>query len=156
MAITPLLFSDLHPQQQSILSKLSTQVDCIFVTGAGGFLGTALCRYLRAANINVVGFCRGHYPHLQALGVTLIQGDLQDKQSLIDAMQGCSIVFHVASKAGVWGDKKSYFTPNVLGTENVIEACRINNIKRLVYTSTPSVTFSGEDETNIDELFART
>jgi len=151
MAITPLLFSDLHPQQQSILSKLSTQVDCIFVTGAGGFLGTALCRYLRAANINVVGFCRGHYPHLQALGVTLIQGDLQDKQSLIDAMQGCSIVFHVASKAGVWGDKKSYFTPNVLGTENVIEACRINNIKRLVYTSTPSVTFSGEDETNIDE-----
>lgn len=151
MAITPLLFSDLHPQQQFTLTELSEQVNCVFVTGAGGFLGTALCRYLRAANINVVGFARGHYPHLQALGVTLIQGDLQDKQSLTEAMQGCSLVFHVASKAGVWGDKKSYFTPNVLGTENVIEACRINNIKRLVYTSTPSVTFSGEDEANIDE-----
>jgi len=151
MAITPPLFSELHPKQQHALTQLSEQVNCVFVTGAGGFLGTALCRYLRAANINVVGFARGHYPHLQALGVTLIQGDLQNKQALIAAMQGCSLVFHVASKAGVWGDKKSYFKPNVLGTENVIEACQINNIKRLVYTSTPSVTFSGEDEANIDE-----
>lgn len=151
MAITPLLFSDLHPKLQLVLTELSEQVDCVLVTGAGGFLGTALCRCLRAANINVVGFARGHYPHLQALGVTLIQGDLQDKQSLINAMQGCSLVFHVASKAGVWGNKQSYFKPNVIGTDNVIEACRINNIERLIYTSTPSVTFNGEDEANIDE-----
>ncbi len=66
-------------------------------------------------------------------------------------MQGCSLVFHVASKAGVWGNKQSYFKPNVIGTENVIEACRINNINRLVYTSTPSVTFTGVDEAGIDE-----
>jgi len=151
MHVNPLLLSQLHPQQQSILKILSAQVDCVFVTGAGGFLGTALCRFLRAADIKVVGFARGHYPHLQQLGVTLIQGDLQDKQALINAMQGCSLVFHVASKAGVWGDKQSYFNPNVIGTNNIIEACQINNINRLVYTSTPSVTFSGEDESNIDE-----
>ena len=151
MHATPLLLSQLAPQQQSILNQLSAQVDCVLVTGAGGFLGSALCRFLRAADIKVVGFARGHYPHLQALGVTLIQGDLQDKQALINAMQGCSLVFHVASKAGVWGDKQSYFKPNVIGTNNIIEACQINNINRLVYTSTPSVTFSGEDESNIDE-----
>ena len=145
------LLSELLPQQQNILKILSSQVNCVFITGAGGFLGTALCRFLRAANIKVIGFARGKSPHLQAMGVTLIQGDLQHKQSIVNAMQGADLVFHVASKAGVWGDKESYFKPNVLGTKNIIEACRINNIKHLVYTSTPSVTFSGEDEVNIDE-----
>lgn len=145
------LLSELLPQHQLILNTLKTQVSSVFITGAGGFLGTALCRFLRATNIKVIGFARGEYPHLQAMGVTLIQGDLQNKQSVIDAMKSCDLVFHVASKAGVWGDKESYFKPNVLGTENIIEACKLNNIKHLVYTSTPSVTFSGEDESNIDE-----
>lgn len=147
---TPLL-SSLLPQQQTILSKLSSNVTCVFVTGAGGFLGTALCRFLRAANINVVGFSRSDYPHLRQLGVRVIQGNLEDKQALMSAMQGCDLVFHVASKAGVWGDKKSYFNPNVVGTENVIAACQAHAITRLIYTSTPSVTFSGVDESGIDE-----
>lgn len=145
------LLSELLPQHQLILNTLKTQVSSVFITGAGGFLGTALCRFLRAADIKVVGFARGEYPHLNAMGVTLIQGDLQNKQSVIKAMQGCELVFHVASKAGVWGDKASYFGPNVTGTENIIAGCHKHNIKHLVYTSTPSVTFSGEDENNIDE-----
>lgn len=145
------LIPELLPEQQAVLSKLSKQVECVFVTGAGGFLGTALCRFLRAENINVIGFARGDYPHLRELGVQLIQGDLQDKESVYNAMLGCGLVFHVASKAGVWGDKDSYFKPNVEGTENIIEACRVQGIKRLVYTSTPSVTFSGKDESGIDE-----
>lgn len=147
---TPLL-SSLLTQQQTILNRLKGQVKCVFVTGAGGFLGTALCRFLRAADINVVGFSRNDYPHLRQLGVHLIQGNLEDKQALIAAMQGCDLVFHVASKAGVWGDKSSYFNPNVVGTENIIAACQVHAITRLIYTSTPSVTFSGKDESYIDE-----
>ena len=145
------LFDTLLPQQKIILKVLKQEVNCVFVTGAGGFLGTALCKFLRAAEIKVIGFARGKHDHLAALGVDLIQGDLQDKQAVINAMQGCDLVFHVASKAGVWGNKESYFKPNVEGTHNIIEACRINNINRLVYTSTPSVTFSGVDESGIDE-----
>jgi nucleoside-diphosphate-sugar epimerase len=49
-------------------------------------------------------------------------------------------VFHNAAKAGAWGAYGDYFASNVLGTRNVIAACRANGIRRLVYTSTPSVT----------------
>ncbi|MEG3753556.1 2-alkyl-3-oxoalkanoate reductase [Psychromonas arctica] len=151
MQTPDLNFSDLLIEQQTVLKQLASQVNCVFVTGAGGFLGTALCRFLRAADINVIGFARGDYPHLNELGVTLIKGDLQDKQAVFDAMQGCDMVFHVASKAGVWGDKDSYFKPNVIGTENIIAACHHHNINKFIYTSTPSVTFAGEDEDYIDE-----
>lgn len=138
-------------QQQAVLTQLAMQVQRVFVTGAGGFLGSALCRTLRAAGINVTGFARSDYPDLRAIGVTLIQGDIADLNVLSDAMLGCDLVFHVASKAGVWGSKEAYFKPNVTGTENVIRSCQALNIDRLVYTSTPSVTFCGLDENGIDE-----
>lgn len=146
-----MLFEQLCEPQQKVLKQLASQVNTVFVTGAGGFLGFALCRLLRLANINVIGFARGEYEKLNAIGVKLIQGDIADKKTLLSAMQGCDLVFHVASKAGVWGDKASYFSTNVTGSENIIEACLQLDIKQLVYTSTPSVTFSGEDENGIDE-----
>ncbi|WP_094751935.1 NAD-dependent epimerase/dehydratase family protein [Psychromonas sp. CD1] len=146
-----LAFEHLPALQQTILLKLKRQIKCAFVTGAGGFLGKALCEHLRLANIPVVGFARTYYPELEALGVTMYQGDLNDANALLKAMSGCDIVFHIASKAGVWGSKKSYFQSNVLGTENVITACQTHLINKLIYTSTPSVTFSGVDEDGIDE-----
>ncbi|MFT6926772.1 MAG: nucleoside-diphosphate-sugar epimerase [Psychromonas sp.] len=144
-------FSDLDEKQQLVLRRLSTQVNKVFVTGAGGFLGKALCRFLCSAGINVVGFARGDYPELEQMGVLMVKGDICDKQALTDAMQGADLVFHVASKAGVWGSKASYFDANVSGTENIISVCQALNIRRLVYTSTPSVTFVGKDENAIDE-----
>ena len=146
-----MVFEQLSEPLQDVLKQLTEQVDTIFVTGAGGFLGFALCQFLRAANIKVIGFARGEHPKLKAIGTQLIQGDIADKQALLNAMQGCDLVFHVASKAGVWGDKESYFSTNVTGTENIIAACQQLRIKQLVYTSTPSVTFSGNDENGIDE-----
>lgn len=145
------LFCELDKQQQAILTLLAQQVKRVFVTGAGGFLGKALCRFLRSADIEVIGYARGNYPDLEDMGVHLIKGDIADKKSLLAAMHGCDLVFHVASKAGVWGNKDAYFLPNVSGTENIICACQSLNIQRLVYTSTPSVTFSGVDENGIDE-----
>ncbi|AGH81113.1 3-beta hydroxysteroid dehydrogenase/isomerase [Psychromonas sp. CNPT3] len=144
-------FTKLPLTQQAVLSSLKAHVKCVFVTGAGGFLGKALCTHLRLHNIPVVGFARAYYPDLEALGVTMYQGDLNDEQALLKAMSGCDIVFHVASKAGVWGSKKSYFQSNVTGTENIINACKVHGINKLIYTSTPSVTFSGVDEEGIDE-----
>ena len=137
--------------EQTALAQLALRVQHAFVTGAGGFLGKAICLRLLAAGIKVTGFARGHYPELEALGVVMLQGDLVNKDLLQQAMQGCDIVFHVASKAGVWGDRDSYFCPNVKGAANVIAACKALKIDKLVYTSTPSVTFSGQDESGIDE-----
>ncbi|WP_413491279.1 2-alkyl-3-oxoalkanoate reductase [Shewanella baltica] len=137
--------------EQTALAQLALKVQHAFVTGAGGFLGKAICLRLLAAGIKVTGFARGHYPELEALGVVMLQGDLVNKDQLQQAMQGCNIVFHVASKAGVWGDRDSYFCPNVKGAANVIAACKTLKINKLVYTSTPSVTFAGQDESGIDE-----
>ncbi|MGE6314692.1 2-alkyl-3-oxoalkanoate reductase [Shewanella baltica] len=137
--------------EQTALAQLALKVQHAFVTGAGGFLGNAICLRLLAAGIKVTGFARGHYPELEALGVVMLQGDLVNKDQLQQAMQGCDIVFHVASKAGVWGDRDSYFCPNVKGAANVIAACKALKINKLVYTSTPSVTFAGRDESGIDE-----
>ena len=112
----------------------------ILVTGGGGFLGHALCRGLVERGHAVSSFNRGHYPVLDALGVRQHRGDLADAAALTDAARGCEAVFHNAAKAGAWGSHDSYFRANVLGTRNVIDACRAHGIGRLVYTSTPSVT----------------
>lgn len=112
----------------------------ILVTGGGGFLGQALCRGLLARGHVVTSFNRSHYPALDALGVRQVRGDLADRDAVIAAATGCDAIFHNAAKAGAWGSYDSYHQANVVGTDNVIAACRTHGIGRLVYTSTPSVT----------------
>lgn len=112
----------------------------ILVTGGGGFLGQALCRGLVERGHEVTSFNRGHYPVLDALGVRQVSGDLTDRNAVLAAFTGMDAVFHNAAKAGAWGSYDSYHRVNVIGTQNVLEACRAHDIGRLVYTSTPSVT----------------
>ncbi len=112
----------------------------ILVTGGGGFLGQALCRGLVERGHHVISFNRGHYPVLARLGVGQVQGDLADAHALMHAAHGVDAIFHNAAKAGAWGSYQSYHSANVVGTENVLAACRAHGIGRLVYTSTPSVT----------------
>ena len=112
----------------------------ILVTGGGGFLGQALCRGLVARGHAVTSFNRGHYPALEALGVRQLRGDLADGGAVLAAARGCEAVFHNGAKAGAWGSYDSYHRANVLGTANVIAACRAHGIARLVHTSSPSVT----------------
>ena len=112
----------------------------ILVTGGGGFLGQALCRGLLARGHDVVSFNRGRYQALEAMGVAQLQGDLADRDAVVAAAQGCDAIFHNAAKAGAWGAYADYHRANVLGTQHVLDACRVHGIGRLVYTSTPSVT----------------
>ncbi|MBZ4040634.1 2-alkyl-3-oxoalkanoate reductase [Novilysobacter selenitireducens] len=112
----------------------------ILVTGGGGFLGQALCRGLVERGHDVASFNRGHYAELDALDVVQHRGDLADAEAVHAAAAGCDAVFHNAAKAGAWGPYEDYHRANVLGTRNVIAACRAHGIGRLVYTSTPSVT----------------
>jgi nucleoside-diphosphate-sugar epimerase len=121
------------------------------VTGGGGFLGKAIIERLRARGDQVRNFSRGDYPELRALGVESHQGDLADAYAVANAARGCDIVFHVAAKPGIWGPYDDYFRTNVIGTENVVAACRQLGIARLVYTSSPSVIFDGKDQEGVDE-----
>ena len=121
------------------------------VTGGGGFVGSYIVKQLlkKGVHCSVVG--RNFYPELSALGANCLRGDIGDAAFLSDSMQGIDTVFHVAALAGIWGKWEDYFKVNVQGTENVIAACKENKVSSLVYTSTPSVVFNGEDIENGDE-----
>ena len=121
------------------------------VTGGGGFLGSAIVRHLHRHGSRVTTLNRRHYPHLDHLDVNQFSGDITDYAAVKAAAKGCDIIFHVAAKAGIWGDYADYRRCNVVGTQNVIKACRELGITRLVYTSSPSVVFAGDDIEGGDE-----
>lgn len=121
------------------------------VTGGGGFLATAIIRQLVARGDSVRSLSRHKYSHLQAMGIDERRGDLADPQAVIEAAAGCDVVFHVAARAGIWGRYRDFHEANVVGTTNVIAACRHHQLSRLVYTSSPSVVFNGRDMEGVDE-----
>jgi nucleoside-diphosphate-sugar epimerase len=121
------------------------------VTGAGGFLGQYVVEQLLARGDRVRTLSRRRYSQLEALGAELVQGDVQDPAAVNAACQEIDCVFHVAAFAGIWGRWKDYYGINVVGTRNVIAGCLAGGVPRLVYTSSPSVTFTGRDQCGIDE-----
>jgi nucleoside-diphosphate-sugar epimerase len=123
----------------------------VLVTGGGGFLGKAIVKKLLMKNLRVMSFSRNFYSDLDAMGVFQIKGDLADSRSVLNAFKDIDVVFHVAAKPGIWGDYSDYHRVNVTGTENVIASCFENNVKQLIYTSSPSVIFDENDMENVDE-----
>jgi len=121
------------------------------VTGGGGFLGKAIVKLLREKGDEVTSFSRNRYPDLASMGVQQVQGDISDKGAIEHACNGVDLLFHVAAKPGIWGNYADYYKTNVIGTQNVISACKKHHISRLVYTSSPSVIFNGTNMEGVDE-----
>ena len=108
----------------------------ILVTGGSGFLGRHLVSALEKAGYeDIVVFNRKPCEDLRSEHVSIIYGDLQDTEAVEKAMIGCDAVFHVAAKAGVWGPYRDYYRSNVVGTQNVLQACLKHNVRYLIYTS---------------------
>ncbi len=121
------------------------------VTGASGFLGLYIVEQLVARGDEVRAYSRSVPADLQRLGVEIVRGDIRDPDQVAAACAGRDTVFHAAGVAGVWGPWRDYFEINTLGTEHVIAGCRRHGVGRLVFTSSPSVTFDGGDQNGIDE-----
>lgn len=112
------------------------------VIGGSGFLGRHLIEHLhRLGCRRIVSLSRRGDNTLEELGAEVIRGDIRDPEAVKNACRGASIVFHTAAKAGVWGSYREYYDINVNGTLNVLHACRDFHIRRLVYTSSPSVAY---------------
>ena len=129
----------------------STDPKKVLVTGGGGFLGSAILTRLVEKNYQVRSFSRNRYPGLSSMGIEQIQGDICDKTAIEHALQGVDLVFHTAAKAGIWGNYSDYYRTNVTGTQNVIAGCKKHHVSRLIYTSSPSVVFSGTDMAGVNE-----
>lgn len=121
------------------------------VTGGGGFLGRQIVAELlsRGDRVRVLG--RRRHPDLEKLGVESVPADIQDITAMERACAGVDTVFHVAARAGYWGSWDSYYGPNVAGTQNVLEACRKSGVRKLIYTSTPSVVSAPGNLEHADE-----
>lgn len=121
------------------------------VTGAGGFLGRYLVEQLVARGDRVRTYSRGVYHELAELGVETVQGDVRDAAKFSAACESIDVVFHTAGVAGIWGPWSHFYGINSLGTQNAVSACLRHGVAKLVYTSSPSVTFDGTDQCGVDE-----
>lgn len=124
------------------------------VTGGGGFVGKAICLKLKTLGAEVVSIARGEYPDLEAAGIRVHRADLgAAPATYAQVFAGAEGVFHVASKVDLWGDFKDFYQTNVVATRNIINVCKENFVRKLVYTSSPSVVADGTNLRNVDETY---
>jgi nucleoside-diphosphate-sugar epimerase len=121
------------------------------VTGGGGFLGLYITEQLVARGDEVRVLCRGQYPRLDELNAETIRGDVRDAAIVNQACAGMEAVFHTAAVPGIWGPWEHYHSVNAVGTQNVLDACLASGVRKLIYTSSPSVIYDGLEHCGIDE-----
>lgn len=125
----------------------------VLVTGGGGFLGLYITEQLVARGDQVRVLCRGNYPRLNELGAQTIRGDVRDAAIVAGACVGMDVVFHTAAVPGIWGPWEHYHSINTVGTQNVLDSCLRSGVRKLIYTSSPSVIYDGKDHHGINETY---
>lgn len=111
----------------------------MLVTGAAGFVGSAVTRALLARGVEVVALLQPGHPHsgVDGLDVEKVVADLRDGPECVKAVDGCRAVFHVAALYRFWSrDPSEFYDVNVGGTLNILAAARAAGCERIVYTST--------------------
>lgn len=114
----------------------------IFVTGGTGFIGGYLVRRLSKTNHELVCLARksSDKSNLKQVGVKVVNGDLLDKASLLEGMQGCDWVVNLASNFVFWvPDKNVYEQINIHGTRNLMESALEVGVSKIVHISTEAV-----------------
>lgn len=135
----------------------------VFVTGAGGFIGSHLAERLVGLDADVRVLVqynsRGGWGFIEqfeknmAASVEVMAGDIRDFNFIKEAVRGRDIVFHLAALIAIpysYTAPSSYVDTNVKGTLNVLQACRESGIEKMVHTST-SEAYGTAIYTPIDE-----
>ena len=125
----------------------------VVVTGSSGFVGRHLARALAARGDTVVAADVVPLAELDGIaGLEQRRVDLRDERQVREALEGADVVHHVASRIQTATTKaEEIFAVNVGGTRNLLEALRRQKAGRLVYTSSASVVYGGQDIENGDE-----
>ncbi len=124
------------------------------VTGANGFIGSAVVRLLLDKNYDVRVLVRpdSDRRNFNGLDIEIIEGDLRDNESLKRAVTDCNTLFHLAADYRLWiPDPENMYQINVDGTRNIIIAATEANIEKIVYTSSVATLGMNEDGTASDE-----
>jgi dihydroflavonol-4-reductase len=112
--------------------------DRVLVTGASGFVGSAVARALATRGDEVSVLMRESSPRTNIADVDcrVVMGDMRDAKSMVKAMDGARYVFHVAADYRLWArDPEEIVRNNLEGARAVMEAARTTGVERIVYTS---------------------
>lgn len=114
----------------------------VFITGATGFIGCHVVKRLADTEHKLICLARptSDVSELEEQDVTIIRGDVTDKDSLLEGMKGCQWVINLANLYSFWEPDKRIFTDvNVTGTRNVMECALETGIAKVVHVSTAGI-----------------
>jgi dihydroflavonol-4-reductase len=124
------------------------------LTGATGFLGSALARELLKDGQTLKLLIRKNSDtrNIDDLDCEVVYGDLRDRESLKSALTQCKTLYHTAAYYSLWSrDKKIIYDINVQGTRNILESALEANVEKVVYTSTVGCIGLTEDGSPANE-----
>ena len=141
------------PMDRDAMTATST----VLVTGAGGFLGSAVVRQAMAAGHRVRAMVRdgSSIGNLDGLDVDIVRADIRDAAAVAAAVDGVRHVFHVAADYRLWAlDPEEIVRTNVVGTRNVMTASQRAGVERIVYTSSVATLALRPGTVSADESVA--
>ena len=128
--------------------------DTVLVTGASGFVGSAVLRSLGGQGLRLRALVRATSPrtNLAGLDCEIVEGDMRDRASMTAALSDVRYLFHVAADYRLWArNPEDIVTANLEGADAVMHAALDAGVDRIVYTSSVATLRAGDASTSVDE-----